>query len=437
MSLTTEPVRALPDETGPAAAEPSAAAGQPSEPTGGQPHEPTNGSTHASGPETPGAPQPTLAAASPPSAAPSSVSSPALSSVSSPAVGAAATPPTARSAEPSGVLGIRLESGAPAGPAAAPAQPAAAPAPQPAAPRTAAATAPAVCVQPVPTATACAIPPQRGIAQERDWVRRTFGARYHATAGTVSRVLSQAPALRGGSRAGQTEALTDLVAVSLYLAGDSGAVDEAVRAATVGPHVPLARCVAAGLRRLPSYRGAALLRSRVSQAERAWYRTGRLTTEWAFCTAQAAAHSSSEAGTDFLIWSLTARRTSLLDPAAPDRVVFAPGTAFKVLRAASDEDAPVLLRELLAGEIARDGRVEPPQLPLDEIALHGLDQAAQLLAWAHQTAAAVPSTAEVPGISLGAPPGLITVASRSLARTAGSPPVTPRTATAPAEGATS
>ncbi|MFI6444306.1 hypothetical protein [Kitasatospora sp. NPDC050543] len=345
---------------------------------------------------------------------------------SAPAAPAAAPAPARPPRSPDVPL-IRLESGAPGGhePAAAPSGPAPDTVPLPGPAEAIEATAPGVRVQPVPALAACAVPPQRGIAQEREWVRRTFGARYHAAAGTVSRVLSQAPGLRGDSRASEGDTLTDLVAVCLYLEGDSAAVDAAVRGATVGPHVPLARCVAAGLRRLPSYRGAALLRSRVSHAEHAWYRKGRTTTEWAFCTAQAAAHAGTEDGTDFLIWSVTARRTDLLDPTAPDRVVFAPGTTFKVLRAGSDDDGPVLLRELLVSELAQGagdgghGGAGARRPALDEIALDGLEQAVQVLAWAQAAAASAPPSAAAPTIPLlGTAPGLIVSASRPRTRTA-------------------
>ncbi|MFD8542568.1 hypothetical protein [Streptomyces sp. NPDC059649] len=237
----------------------------------------------------------------------------------------------------------------------------------------------AVCVQPVPTASACVVPPDRDTVREREWVRRTFSAQFNALAGTVSRVMSESPGLRGASRSGASDALTDLVAVRLYLSGDSAAVDAAIRTAAAGPHVPLARCVAAGLRRLPSYRGAALLRAKVSPAERSWYREGRLVTEWAFCTAYSAPHPGPEDGTDFLIWSMTARRTALIDPPVPHRVVFLPGTAFKVLRPSDGADGPVLLRELSPSEIAEDGRVDVQRVPLDEIALDGLERSADVL----------------------------------------------------------
>ncbi|MEU8788312.1 hypothetical protein [Streptomyces sp. NPDC048643] len=254
-----------------------------------------------------------------------------------------------------------------------------------------------VRVQPVPRTAACALPPERGVAQERDWVRRTFSEQYNATAGSVSRMMSESPGLRGGSRTEAADALTELVAVRLYLSGDSRAADTAVRTATAGPHVPLARCVTAGLRRLPSYRGPALLRTRLQDAERAWYRADRLVTEWAFCHARTSLHAGprGSGATDVLIWSMTARRTGSLDPAAPDRVVFLPGTSFKVLRTVGDA---VLMREVSPSEIAEDGRVDLQRVKLDEIALKGLGNILDALEKAGTDAKA--ESADPPGLIL-------------------------------------
>ncbi|MDC2959601.1 hypothetical protein PO587_34765 [Streptomyces gilvifuscus] len=253
----------------------------------------------------------------------------------------------------------------------------------------------AVQVQPIPKASACALPPERGIAQERDWVRRTFSEQFNAVAGSVSRVMSESPGLRGRSRAEAADALTELVAVRLYLSGDSRRADAAVRAATAGPHVPLARCVTAGLRRLPSYRGPALLRTRLTQAERSWYRPGRPVTEWAFCHARTALHPGPRGSDalDVLIWSMTARRTSSLDPAVPDRVLFLPGTVFTVLRA---DDSVVLLRELSPSEAGEQGRTDAQRAKLDEIAVKGLEKILDALERAGTDAAA--ESADPPGL---------------------------------------
>ncbi|WP_327425555.1 hypothetical protein OG763_44725 (plasmid) [Streptomyces sp. NBC_01230] len=229
-----------------------------------------------------------------------------------------------------------------------------------------------VQVQPVPKTAACALPPERGIAREREWLRRMFSEQYNDTAGSISRIMSETPGLRGGSKTEAAEALTELVAVRLYLSGDHRGADAAVRTATAGPHVPLARCVTAGLRKLPSYRGPALLRTRLTEAERSWYQEGRLVTEWAFCHARTSLHTGPRGtgATDILIWSMTARRTTSLDPALADRVLFLPGSAFKVLRM---DGNTLLMREVSPSEIAQDGKVDAPQVRLDEVALKGME----------------------------------------------------------------
>ncbi|MFB7292728.1 hypothetical protein [Actinacidiphila glaucinigra] len=279
-------------------------------------------------------------------------------------------------------------------------------------------TAAGVQVQPVPKASACAVPPERGIGKERDWVRRTFSTQYNALAGTVSRVMSESPGLRGG-RDGAADALTDLVSVRLYLSGDTAGVDEEVRTATVGPHVPLVRCVTAGLRRLPSYRGAALLRAQTTAAERAWYREGALVAEWACCAAYSAPHPGPEGATDFLIWSMTARRTNLLDPSEPYRVMFLPGTVFKVLRPFEGED-PIMMRELSPSEATTDRNADTQRVPLDEIALDGLERAAAALR-ANKSGSTGAGAHGDAGLKerLGTPPGLMNGTRRKRSRGVG------------------
>jgi hypothetical protein len=78
---------------------------------------------------------------------------------------------------------------------------------------------------------------------------------------------------------------------------------------------------------------------------------------------------------DFLIWSMTARRTALIVQDEADRVVFLPGTGFKVLRVTGGGRPSVLLRELSASEISEDGRVSTRPVLLDTIALASLEKA--------------------------------------------------------------
>lgn len=290
---------------------------------------------------------------------------------------------------------------APATPAPPEPGPSATPPPTPAArPK---AQQPAVRVQPVPTAEACAALPERGIDEERSWLRRTFQQQYDAAANHVARVLSESPGLRGGSRQSADDVVTDLVAVRLYLSGGTDRIDSAVRGAAVGPHVPLARCVASGLRRLPSYRGATMLRTTLSEAEWQWYGKRRVVTEWAFCSALTTAHPDLPGDVDVMIWSMTARRTALLDPTVPDRVCYLPGTSFKVLGIRDEERRVLLLRELTGPEIGADGSVDLRRLPLDDIALTRLEQAAT--EWRD-----IKPAVRLPATAVGAlrhPPGLI------------------------------
>ena len=235
-----------------------------------------------------------------------------------------------------------------------------------------------VRVQPVPSAQATAIPPASGIADERVWLRRNLSKQYDATASSVARVLSEYPGLRAGSVAANTDVLTDLVAARLYLDGNTRNLDDAVRAATVGPHVPLARCVAAGLRRLPSFRGVARLRADLNEAEWQWYGGHELVTEWSFSPVLTSGQVKLPGDVDILIWSMTARRTNLIDPVLGDQAVFLPGTNFKRLRVGSGAGREIYLRELAQTEVSADGTVRAQQ-PLDDLALTALDAAAEAL----------------------------------------------------------
>jgi hypothetical protein len=229
-------------------------------------------------------------------------------------------------------------------------------------------------VQPEPSPGASALPSATGVGKERDWLRRSLGGPYDTAAAFVSRVLSESPGLHGGPRSSVGDALTDLAAVRLYLSGSTSAIDAAVRSAAAGPHVPLVRCATSGLRRLPSHRGGAVLRATLSPAERAWYREGALVTERSFLAALSAIRADLPGDTDILLWSLTARRTFLVAPELPDRVLFTPGTRFKVLRTTDGDRPAVMMREIAEAELDEQGRLREERVPMDEIALTGLAQ---------------------------------------------------------------
>jgi hypothetical protein len=90
---------------------------------------------------------------------------------------------------------------------------------------------------------------------------------------------------------------------------------------------------------------------------------------------------------------MTSRRTTSLDPAFPDRVLFLPGTVFKVLRTTGNT---VLMREVSPSEITEDGGVDVQQVRFDEIALKGLGNILDALEKADTDAEA--ESADPPGL---------------------------------------
>ncbi|MGW6449968.1 hypothetical protein [Lentzea sp. NPDC055074] len=250
--------------------------------------------------------------------------------------------------------------------------------PEPVAPRTPGPVA--SLVQPTPESAAAALVPDRGVDEERAWLRRALSREYAAVANSVSRVLSESPGFQGALERSSGGVLTDAAAIRLYLSRQGDGLDLPLRSGAVGPHVPFARCVVSGLSRLPSHRGAAVFSASPTAREWELYRSRRYFTEWGFVNALttpcAGQRDATEA--DVLLWSMTARRTKLLEPdedPVTERVLFVPGTSFKVLDLV--EPAPgrrglVLVRELAAGEIDESGRVDGNRASLDELAVNTL-----------------------------------------------------------------
>lgn len=266
--------------------------------------------------------------------------------------------------------------------------------------------------QPTPVASAAALLPARGIDEERAWLRRTLGQDYGTHANAVARVLSVHPgfhgALKGSPADAPADVVTDAVAVRLHVSAHGEAIDLALRTATVGPHVPFARCVVSGLGKLPSHRGATIFAALPTPAQLRRYESCDLVTEWGFIHALTSPCAKQTGNTDVLIWSVTGRRTKLLESdecRTEDRVLFVPGTSFKVLRIQApteDRRGRILLRELAAGEIDAEGRVDAGRAGIDDLALSSLDDQAARWAAADQVtrvnAAAAGRFGALPGL---------------------------------------
>ncbi|MDI5940529.1 hypothetical protein QLR68_20790, partial [Micromonospora sp. DH15] len=190
--------------------------------------------------------------------------------------------------------------------------------------------------QPVPAPAAAALLVEgRPLTDERAWLRRTLSREFDQLASSVARLLSEHPGMQRSAGHAVDEVLADWVAVRLYLSRRGAAIDAGLRSGEPGPHVPFARCAVAGLSRLPSHRGATVYTTTASDAQWALYRRGGLVTEWGFVNALTAPCAGQDGDVDVLLWSMTARRTALLEPGgeerADDRVLFVPGTSFKIL----------------------------------------------------------------------------------------------------------
>jgi hypothetical protein len=239
-------------------------------------------------------------------------------------------------------------------------------------------------MQPVPAPAASALLLRGTPDKERAWLRRALNREFTGAASVVSRILSEHPGLLGAGPPSE-DVLTDAVAVRLYLAAQGDTVDNGLRSAAPGPHVPFARCVVAGLSRLPSHRGATLVEASPTEEQWRIYQSRRLVTEWGFVNALTAPTAGQDGDVDVLIWAMTARRTRLLEPDGDDhvdnRVLFVPGTSFKILDmvrpASAAERGQILLRELAADEIDADGRVDDNRTSFDELAVASLRRGAE------------------------------------------------------------
>ncbi|MBB4687598.1 hypothetical protein [Amycolatopsis jiangsuensis] len=233
--------------------------------------------------------------------------------------------------------------------------------------------------QATPGAESTALLPKRGADKERQWLRKSLGAEYGLMSNTVARILSEHPGFQGVlSTSSSAEVLTDAVAVQLYLSRKGAAIDSGLRRGVNGPHVPVARCVVAGLSRLPSHRGPATFATDLPSSAWSLLDGRKVLTEWGFLNALIRPSAAVAGETDVLVWSITGRRTKLLEPAeggVADRVLFVPGTSFKVLETRKPADGArgaVLLRELTASEIDETGRVASDRVSLDELAMNSL-----------------------------------------------------------------
>ncbi|MFF5860749.1 hypothetical protein ACFY8B_35015 [Streptomyces sp. NPDC012751] len=155
----------------------------------------------------------------------------------------------------------------------------------------------------------------------------------------------------------EPDAVAGLAAVLRRLA-DSDEPDGTGTEAAAGPAEHDGELLRTGLRMLPVHRGATGLRATLDEAVRQWYAGRSLVTDPDVCEASALGPGDGPGNTDVLIWSEDGRRTDLLDPLCPDRVLFLPGSRFRVLGPEPGTSGVVLMREVGPGQPAQDAELD-------------------------------------------------------------------------------
>ncbi|MFI8460552.1 hypothetical protein [Kitasatospora sp. NPDC085464] len=211
---------------------------------------------------------------------------------------------------------------------------------------------------------------------ERAAFRALLGPHFHRYASRAEQVALRLPALRSQAR---DDLKDDLAAVYLHHA-DTGLpasraelVAAARRPGGAGALDPYLACLGSGLRRLPNHRGPVLLGADADEEVLRHYVRDALLTEPAPLVGTPEADLLPGTSAEFLVWSATGRRTSVIAEDGDPEVVFPPGARFlvlDVLPGADERPARVLLREADAVPAADGAAAERNQ-----------QARARLLAW--------------------------------------------------------
>ncbi|WP_405768275.1 hypothetical protein [Streptomyces sp. NBC_01538] len=191
-------------------------------------------------------------------------------------------------------------------------------------------------------------PRHQSTEEERRSFRVLADVAWERHSAAVNRALAGMPTLRG---AAQEAARADLIAVRMYLQNGEGPLNhrELTRSLRDGDPrlLSYAACLASGLGRLPSYRGA-VLRGPGGAPGHGELRPGTVLRDPAPLSGLPLdpAGKDQVAGVGYAIWSITGRRVrQLLD--SGEEIVFTPGTPFRVLDVRTEGATPlVLLRQL-------------------------------------------------------------------------------------------
>ncbi|MBV6699325.1 hypothetical protein KV557_19720 [Kitasatospora aureofaciens] len=242
-------------------------------------------------------------------------------------------------------------------------------------------------------------------AAERAAFRALLGAHFHRYASRAEQAALRLPALRSQAR---DDLKDDLAAVYLHHA-DTGIpvhraeLVEAARRTGPRPLDAYLACLGSGLRRLPNHRGTVLLGADAGEEVLRHYVRGALLTEPAPMVGTPEADLAPDTSVEFLVWSATGRRTSVIAEDGDPEVVFPPGSWFCVLDVLpGDEDHPtrVLLRE--AGPSSAGGETAGERDQQARVRLLAWQARRDLLPAEHRRAPARPERLRLtPGVAVG------------------------------------
>lgn len=195
------------------------------------------------------------------------------------------------------------------------------------------------------------LPDHRSTETERDAVRRALGERYAPHAAAVCRLLAQRE--EGEEDPQSFEAMvTDLTALVSCLSQDEEMVTETLRMGRLGRLRPYVACIVSALSRLPLHNGVTVCWGASGPTGPKRYRTGDVLVEHGLLDTSANPAQRVDGRTEYLVWSVSGRRVEVTDRVAiatQERVIFPPGTAFRVLAVIEQEDdqpMQVMLQEL-------------------------------------------------------------------------------------------
>ncbi|MFJ1562271.1 ricin-type beta-trefoil lectin domain protein [Streptomyces mirabilis] len=207
------------------------------------------------------------------------------------------------------------------------------------------------------------LPGHRSTPEERSLLREGLRHRYDVHARAVARTLATNPGLRPASAPEQGTDMCDLVAIRALLDGDAPTAASEQAAADLA--AAWAACVASGLRRLPSYRGAVCLAGALPGSDPQALVPGQVVDTAHVLRTSRPAATAPNGVVMTVLWSATGRRVGTLFPERTEEDIVFPGNcAFRVVGV--EPAGPATPRRVLLREVSPEERQQSGGTALDD-----------------------------------------------------------------------